>query len=61
MVTVDGVYVYQVADLKIVWPKNVEVLDPHSGRAPHAGDVLSIQLHRFGAEALYRAGEAGRV
>jgi sortase A len=28
VVTVDGVYVYQVADLKIVWPKNVEVLDP---------------------------------
>jgi sortase A len=28
LVTVDGVYVYKVADLKIVWPKNVEVLDP---------------------------------
>lgn len=28
VVTVDGVYLYQVADLKIVWPKNVEVLDP---------------------------------
>lgn len=26
--TLDGVYLYEVDSLKIVWPKNVEVLDP---------------------------------
>lgn len=28
VVTLAGVYVYQVEGMKIVWPKNVEVLDP---------------------------------
>jgi sortase A len=71
LVTTDGVYLYKVDGMKIVWPKNVEVLDPtpqerltlvtcypfnYVGSAPKR---FIVQAKQVGFEELARA--KGRV
>ena len=53
--TTAGTYRYVVKSTRIVTPRDVSVLEASGGETLDAGDVLSVLLRGFGAQAIHRA------